>query len=64
MIIVVRFLIYKIVFQKNDKGIWMENLVEWLVGQVWSIGLVVFALGAGVYFTIATRFCKFVILKR
>ncbi|MGQ0515874.1 hypothetical protein ACT453_31330 [Bacillus sp. D-CC] len=31
----------------------MEQLVEWLVGQVWSIGLVVFALGAGVYFTIA-----------
>ncbi len=28
-------------FPKNDKGIWMENLVEWLVGQVWSIGLVV-----------------------
>lgn len=42
----------------------MEQLVEWLVGQVWSIGLVVFALGAGIYFTIATRFYKFVILKR
>ena len=36
----------------------MEQLVEWLVGQVWSIGLVVFALGAGVYFTIATRFLQ------
>ncbi len=40
------------------RGIWMEQLVEWLVGQVWSIGLVVFALGAGVYFTIATRFLQ------
>ncbi|PEI86188.1 sodium:alanine symporter [Bacillus pseudomycoides] len=36
----------------------MEKLVEWLVGQVWSIGLVIFALGAGVYFTIATRFLQ------
>ncbi|MDA2164576.1 alanine/glycine:cation symporter family protein [Bacillus cereus] len=36
----------------------MEQLVEWLVGQVWSIGLVIFALGAGVYFTIATRFLQ------
>ena len=36
----------------------MEKLIEWLVGQVWSIGLVVFALGAGVYFTIATRFLQ------
>ena len=35
------FFIYKIAFPKNDKGIWMENLVEWLVGKVWSIGLVV-----------------------
>ena len=50
--------LYKIAFPKNDKGILMENLVEWLVGQVWSIGLVVFALGAGVYFTIATRFAN------
>ncbi|MBJ8030802.1 sodium:alanine symporter family protein [Bacillus cereus group sp. N21] len=36
----------------------MEKLVEWLVGEVWSIGLVIFALGAGVYFTIATRFLQ------
>ncbi|PDY46961.1 sodium:alanine symporter [Bacillus pseudomycoides] len=36
----------------------MGKLVEWLVGQVWSIGLVIFALGAGVYFTIATRFLQ------
>ena len=28
----------------------MEQLVEWLVGQVWSIGLVIFALGAGVFY--------------
>ncbi|KEK23108.1 alanine/glycine:cation symporter family protein [Bacillus gaemokensis] len=36
----------------------MEKLVEWLVGQVWSIGLVVFALGAGIFFSIATRFLQ------
>lgn len=36
----------------------MEKLVEWLVGQVWSIGLVIFALGAGVFFSIATRFLQ------
>ncbi|MGM7719299.1 alanine/glycine:cation symporter family protein [Metabacillus sp. Hm71] len=36
----------------------MEKLVEWLVGQVWSIGLVFFALGAGLFFTIATRFVQ------
>lgn len=45
-------------FKRMIRGIWMEKLVEWLVGQVWSIGLVVFALGAGVYFTIATRFLQ------
>lgn len=52
------FLYTKLLFQRMIRGIWMENLVEWLVGQVWSIGLVVFALGAGVYFTIATRFLQ------
>lgn len=36
----------------------MEKLVEWLVGQVWSIGLVIFALGAGVFFSIVTRFLQ------
>lgn len=36
----------------------MERIVEWLVGQVWSIGLVIFALGAGLFFTIATRFVQ------
>ncbi|MFP3886861.1 alanine/glycine:cation symporter family protein [Priestia filamentosa] len=36
----------------------MEKLVEWLVGQVWSLGLVVFALGAGLFFSIMTRFLQ------
>ncbi|WP_243522451.1 sodium:alanine symporter family protein [Bacillus pseudomycoides] len=36
----------------------MEELVEWLVGQVWSIGLVIFALGAGVFFSVVTRFLQ------
>lgn len=36
----------------------MEKIVEWLVGQVWSIGLVIFALGAGLFFSIATRFVQ------
>lgn len=36
----------------------MEAIVEWLVGQVWSIGLVIFALGAGIFFSIATRFLQ------
>lgn len=40
------------------RGDWMEKLVEWLVGQVWSIGLVIFALGAGVFFSIVTRFLQ------
>ena len=55
--IVVRFLIYKIAFPKNDK-IWMENLVEWLVGRSVEYRFSCFALGAGVYFTIATRFAN------
>ncbi|MBM7587361.1 AGCS family alanine or glycine:cation symporter [Bacillus pakistanensis] len=36
----------------------MEKIVEWLVGQVWSIGLVIFALGAGLFFSFATRFVQ------
>ncbi|MBU8880666.1 alanine:cation symporter family protein [Bacillus sp. FJAT-29790] len=36
----------------------MQNLVDWLVGQVWSIGLVVFALGAGLFFSFVTRFVQ------
>ncbi len=36
----------------------MEKIVEWLVGQVWSIGLVTFALGAGLFFSVATRFVQ------
>ncbi|MFJ7935296.1 alanine/glycine:cation symporter family protein [Sporosarcina sp. NPDC096371] len=36
----------------------MENLVNWLVDQVWSIGLVIFVLGAGLFFTIVTRFVQ------
>jgi alanine or glycine:cation symporter, AGCS family len=36
----------------------MEKLVEWLVRQVWSIGLVIFALGAGLFFSFATRFVQ------
>ncbi|MFS0638141.1 alanine/glycine:cation symporter family protein [Mesobacillus foraminis] len=36
----------------------MEKIVEWLVGQVWSIGLVTFALCAGLFFSVATRFVQ------
>jgi AGCS family alanine or glycine:cation symporter len=36
----------------------MEKIVDWAVGQVWSLGLVVFALGAGLFFSIATRFVQ------
>ncbi|MER2088405.1 MAG: alanine/glycine:cation symporter family protein [Sporosarcina sp.] len=36
----------------------MENLVNWLVDQVWSLGLVIFVLGAGLFFTIVTRFVQ------
>lgn len=36
----------------------MEKIVEWLVGQVWSIGLVIFALGAGLFFSVMTRFLQ------
>ncbi|WP_369903538.1 alanine/glycine:cation symporter family protein [Bacillus manliponensis] len=36
----------------------MASVVEWLVGQVWSIGLVIFALGAGIYFSALTRFVQ------
>lgn len=36
----------------------MEEIVNWLVDQVWSIGLVIFVLGAGLFFTIVTRFVQ------
>lgn len=36
----------------------MEDIVNWLVDQVWSIGLVIFVLGAGLFFTIVTRFVQ------
>lgn len=36
----------------------MENIVNWAVNQVWSLGLVVFALGAGLFFSFATRFVQ------
>lgn len=36
----------------------MEEFVNWAVSQVWSLGLVVFALGAGLFFSIVTRFVQ------
>ncbi|KAB2334666.1 alanine:cation symporter family protein [Cytobacillus depressus] len=36
----------------------MESIVNWAVDQVWSIGLVVFALGAGLFFSFATSFVQ------
>ncbi|MFJ8066448.1 alanine/glycine:cation symporter family protein [Psychrobacillus sp. NPDC096426] len=36
----------------------MEDIVNWLVDQVWSIGLVIFVLGGGLFFTIVTRFVQ------
>ncbi|WP_042353773.1 alanine/glycine:cation symporter family protein [Bacillus rubiinfantis] len=36
----------------------MEGIINWLVNQVWGTGLVVFALGAGLFFTIVTRFVQ------
>ncbi|MBS4190774.1 alanine:cation symporter family protein [Bacillus sp. FJAT-49705] len=36
----------------------MESIVNWAVDQVWSLGLVVFALGAGLFFSFATRFVQ------
>lgn len=36
----------------------MESVVNWMVDQVWSLGLVVFVLGAGLFFTISTRFVQ------
>ncbi len=36
----------------------MEGVINWLVDQVWGTGLVVFALGAGLFFTIVTRFVQ------
>ncbi|MFS0644442.1 alanine/glycine:cation symporter family protein [Siminovitchia sp. 179-K 8D1 HS] len=36
----------------------MEEMINWLVDQVWGTGLVVLALGAGLFFTIMTRFVQ------
>lgn len=36
----------------------MEGVINWLVDQVWGTGLVVFALGAGLFFSIMTRFVQ------
>lgn len=36
----------------------MEELVNKASGMVWSLGLVVFALGAGLFFSIVTRFVQ------
>ncbi|MED4207301.1 alanine/glycine:cation symporter family protein [Neobacillus mesonae] len=36
----------------------MEGIINWLVDQVWGTGLVVFALGAGLFFSIMTRFVQ------
>jgi alanine or glycine:cation symporter, AGCS family len=37
----------------------MEEIVFWLVDQVWSMALVIFVLAGGLFFTIATRFVQF-----
>jgi alanine or glycine:cation symporter, AGCS family len=36
----------------------MEEFVNWLAGLVWGNGLVILALGAGLIFTVATRFVQ------
>ncbi|CAM4022884.1 alanine/glycine:cation symporter family protein [Mesobacillus zeae] len=36
----------------------MGEIVNWMVGHVWGIGLVIFALGIGLFFSIATRFVQ------
>ncbi|MFZ7944785.1 alanine/glycine:cation symporter family protein [Neobacillus sp. 19] len=36
----------------------MEEIVNWAVSKVWSLGLVFFALGAGLFFSIITRFVQ------
>jgi alanine or glycine:cation symporter, AGCS family len=36
----------------------MEEFINWLAGQVWGNGLVILALGAGLIFTVATRFVQ------
>ncbi|NRG44014.1 alanine/glycine:cation symporter family protein [Bacillus sp. CRN 9] len=41
----------------------MQAIVDWLVSQVWSLGLVIFALGAGLYFTLLTRFVQIRYIK-
>lgn len=42
----------------------MENIVNWLVDQVWSTGLVFFVLAGGLFFTIVTRFVQFRYFKQ
>ncbi|NCU17116.1 alanine/glycine:cation symporter family protein [Pallidibacillus pasinlerensis] len=37
----------------------MEEIVFWLVDQVWSMALVIFVLAGGLFFTVATRFVQF-----
>lgn len=41
----------------------MEELVNWAVSKVWSLGLVFFALGAGLFFSIITKFVQIRYLK-
>nr|WP_263325183.1 alanine/glycine:cation symporter family protein [Neobacillus sp. Marseille-Q6967] len=36
----------------------MEDFINWLAGQLWGNGLVILALGAGLIFTVATRFVQ------
>ncbi len=37
----------------------MEEIVYWLVDQVWSMALVIFVLAGGLFFTFVTRFVQF-----
>lgn len=37
----------------------MEDIVFWLVDQVWSMALVIFVLAGGLFFTFLTRFVQF-----
>ena len=41
----------------------MEEIINWLVGHIWGTGLVIFALGAGLFFSIATRFVQIRYIK-
>ncbi|MFF2449616.1 alanine/glycine:cation symporter family protein [Neobacillus sp. NPDC058068] len=36
----------------------MHSIVNWLVDQVWGMGLVILVLGAGLLFTVVTRFVQ------